>query len=66
MAGEGDELLPVGEVGGKPVESSALNKTNDQIHGNFGLYGNFETMLAYPIPACTEALPSHYNIHTKK
>ena len=25
MAGEGDELLSVNEVGGKPVKSSALN-----------------------------------------
>ena len=25
MAREGDELLPAGEVGGEPVEGSALN-----------------------------------------
>ena len=42
MAGEGDELLPVGEVGGEPVESSALNTLLAQPFKEDGMIDSIE------------------------
>lgn len=46
MAREGDELLPVGEVGGEPVECGALNTLLAQPFEEDGM--------VYSIKGCAE------------